>query len=179
MRLRRRTGNPAEFFMEEIVMADSGFLGYVGAFTGIIGSVLGYVGYRQSGQMKAIDLRLQLGQAENQVRIALEHLPDLMRTAKQSRANVTSFSGQTGALQGWNNSFDEDVRAGAAIAMDLSLVAAGDSATLKAAALAGKVIKLHDLNLKVSRLTEKYKSSIAEDDRAREERRTEIRAKVQ
>lgn len=155
-------------------MADSGVLGYVGAITGIIGSVLGYVGYRQSGQMKAVDLRLQLGQAENLLRIALEHLPDLMNTAKRSRANVTSFNGQTGALQAWNNSHEEDVRAGAQLAMDLSLVTSGDYSSLTPAELAEKVIKLHEFSLKTSRLTEKYKSSLAEDDRAREERRAEF-----
>jgi hypothetical protein len=38
---------------------------------------------------------------------------------------------------------------------------------MKAVAFAEKVVKLHELDLKVSRLTEKYKSSLAEDDRAR------------
>lgn len=159
-------------------MSDSGVLGYVGAITGIIGSVLGYVGYRQSGQMKAVDLRLQLGQAENQVRIALEHLPELMTLAKRSRTNVTSFSGQTGALQAWNNSHEDDVRAGAQLAMDLSLVTSGDYGSLTAVELAEKVIKLHELSLKASRLTEKYKSSLAEDDRAREERLAQVNADV-
>jgi hypothetical protein len=48
---------------------------------------------------------------------------------------------------------------------------------LKAAALAEKVLKLHELNLTVLRLTEKYKSSLAEDDRDREQRRADLRAR--
>ena len=40
-------------------MADSGFLSYIGAATGVIGSVLGYIGYRQASLMKSVDLRLQ------------------------------------------------------------------------------------------------------------------------
>jgi hypothetical protein len=39
-------------------MADSTSLSYLGAFSGAIGSVLGFVGYRQSGQMKVVELRL-------------------------------------------------------------------------------------------------------------------------
>jgi len=156
-------------------MADSGFLSYIGAATGVIGSVLGYIGYRQASLMKSVDLRLQVGQAENQVRISLEHLPELMNTAKRSRSNASN--GQAGALQTWVNSYDDDVRTGAQLAIDLSLVTAGDYGSLKAAALAEKVVKLHELNLKVLRLTEKYKSSLAEDDRDREQRRADLRAR--
>ena len=156
-------------------MADLRFLSYIGAATGVIGSVLGYIGYRQSGLMKAVDLRLQFGQAENQVRISLEHLPELMNAANRSRTNVSN--GQAGALQTWVSSYDDDVRAGAQLAIDLALVAAGDYGSLKAPALAEKVVKLHELNLKVMRLTEKYKSSLAEDDRDREQRRADVRAR--
>jgi hypothetical protein len=152
-------------------MAESELLGIIGAVTGVVGSVLGYVGYRQSGQMKSLDLRLQLGQAENEVKISLDHLPALMNFAKQSRTNVTSFNGQTGALQAWNNSHEDDVRTAAVIAVDLALVTKGDYGSLTAAALLEKVVKLHELNLKISRLVGKYKSSLAEDDRARQERR--------
>src|SRR5271155_5809035 len=82
-------------------MAEPVFLSYVGAVTGITGAVLGYIGYRQSREMKAVDLRLQLGHAENELRVSLEHLPDLMALAKQSRERVSAMTGQAGNLQLW------------------------------------------------------------------------------
>jgi hypothetical protein len=157
-------------------MPDPVFLSYVGAVTGVIGSVLGYVGYRQSVEMKAVDLRLQLGQAENELRISVEHLPALMAGAKQSRTNVNAMVGQAGAQQGWLNSYSTDSEAAASLTAQLP----SDEESyeeLKPAALARKVVTLHRLGLQAARLTDKYNASLVEDDRAREERRADIRAR--
>jgi hypothetical protein len=159
-------------------MSDPNWLGYIGAGTGIIGSVLGFIGYRQSREMKAVDLRLQLGQSENEARVSIEHLPALMALAKQSRTNVTSITGQTGALQGWLNSYASDAEAVRSLTAQLPGEEANYDA-LNPAALVDKVVTLHRLRLHAARLTEKYKASLTEDDKARADRLDEIRAKLQ
>lgn len=46
-------------------MANIGTItGIVGLLTGIAGSVMGYLGYRQSGKNNVLDLRLQLRRCE-------------------------------------------------------------------------------------------------------------------
>lgn len=157
-------------------MPDPVFLSYVGAFTGVIGSVLGYVGYRQSAEMKAVDLRLQLGQGENELRFLVEHLPELMEFAKVSRTNVNAMGGQTGAQQFWMNSYSSDSEVAASLALQLPSEDAAYE-TLKPAALAEKVVTLHRLRLQADRLTDKYRASMAEDDRARGERRADMRVR--
>jgi hypothetical protein len=157
-------------------MADATFLSYVGAFTGVIGSVLGYVGYRQSREMKAVDLRIQIGHSENEVRISLGSLPGLMQAAKQSRTNVAAMSGQSGALRQWNDTFREDSELAATL---VSLLPAEGSNYdgLAPAVLAARVVKLHELSLQTSQLVDRYTKSLAEDDRARDQRAADIRAR--
>jgi hypothetical protein len=158
-------------------MSDPIWLSYIGAGTGIVGAVLGYIGYRQSREMKAVDLRLQLGQAENELRVSLEHLPELMAFAQNSRQRVSAMSGQAGALHAWNNMYDIDREAAASVTAELAAEEANYE-TLKPRALAAKVVALHRLNLQAARLTAKYNASLAEDARAREHRHAEMLAVV-
>lgn len=44
-------------------MAAPDWVSYVGAATGVAGFVMGYVAYRRSGAMKALDMRLELRRA--------------------------------------------------------------------------------------------------------------------
>src|SRR6266576_178116 len=48
--------------------------GIVGMITGVTGACLGYLGYRRSGRVKALDLRLELRKAETATRAALEQV---------------------------------------------------------------------------------------------------------
>jgi len=157
-------------------MADPIFLSYVGAGTGIFGAVLGWVGYRQSREMKAVDLRLQLGHAENELRVSLEHLPELMALANQSRERVSAMTGQAGNLQVWKGSYAIDLEASASLTAQFGAEDENYDA-LKPVALAAKIVKLHRLSLQSCRLTDKYKASLAEDDRTREERRADMRVR--
>jgi len=159
-------------------MSDPNWLNYVGAGTGIVGAVLGFIGYRQSREMKAVDLRLQLGRAENEARVAIEHLPALMSLAKQSRERVSAMTGQAGALQTWLNSFAPDLEQVAALKTQLPAEDTSYEA-LTPGQLAARVVVVHRLSLQALRITDKYKDSLAEDDKARDDRRADIRAKLQ
>ena len=78
--------------------------GSIGAITGVAGAIMGYVGYRRSNKMKALDLRLELRKAVSDARLALEQLRDLIRNASKSRVNNLAARGmsQSGAMNAWN-----------------------------------------------------------------------------
>jgi hypothetical protein len=165
-------------------MADPAWLSYTGVVTGIIGTVtgvagaaLGYVGYKQSREMKTLDLRLQLGQAENEVRICLEHLPPLIQRGMRSRTNVSTAMGlgKSGALQEWLGLCSADLEFVRSLTSQLP--AADDGyVDLTPAELTAKVVKLHELGLHASRVAKKYDIAFIEDDKAREQVREDVRS---
>ena len=61
--------------------------GIVGMITGVTGACLGYLGYRRSGRVKALDLRLELRKAGS---------PRTASGAHQSSASVKDFRSRLG-----------------------------------------------------------------------------------
>lgn len=164
-------------------MADPSWLSYTGTITGIIGTVtgvagavLGYVGYRQSREMKALDLRLQLGRAENETRSALDGLPATIELGRQSRQNVSAAAGRTGASQAWVNYCAEDLRLIEGLKAKLPPDGI-DYATVTPDQLAAEIVRLHQVGLQVSRLVDKYRAAMEEDERLRDQIRIDIRAR--
>jgi hypothetical protein len=70
--------------------------GIVGAITGPAGSVLGWISYRRSQRVKALDLRLELRKQVSDLRAVVEALPDLLN---QSRASRTAVNAAMGVLK--------------------------------------------------------------------------------
>ncbi len=62
--------------------------GIIGAIAGIAGFVLGYISYRRSQQIKALDLRLELRKQVSDLRAMVEELPDLLPRSWESRIAV-------------------------------------------------------------------------------------------
>ena len=85
--------------------------GVIGAVTGIAGAIMGYISYRRSGQMKALDLRLELRKAENDLEAEMQDIPRLMERAKQSHAAVMSATGGRGSgrYQLWLSEHEVDL----------------------------------------------------------------------
>src|SRR6266850_1567817 len=86
----------AQFRRSETTLADAittTVLSYVGAVTGIVGSILGYLGYRQSRQIKSLDLRLELRKSVSDLRATVEELPGLLQRARESRAAINAARG--------------------------------------------------------------------------------------
>lgn len=77
-------------------MAETSWTGVVGMITGVIGSILGGLGYREAKRNRLTDLRLKLRQDVNVLRDKLEHLPALMERAHRSRQRVTAAQGIAG-----------------------------------------------------------------------------------
>src|SRR3990172_4173107 len=82
--------------------------GILGAITGISGAVMGFVSYRLSRNIKVLDLRLELRKLINEIEVSLARLPGLLDYANQSRQRVAAMTGQAGALQLWNQQFEQD-----------------------------------------------------------------------
>jgi len=84
--------------------------GVIGAVTGIAGSIMGYFGLRRTGEIKALELRLELVKAATDVFQKIDSVGDLLARAKKSRDAVAAASGMyhSGAKQNWQRQFEAD-----------------------------------------------------------------------
>jgi hypothetical protein len=84
--------------------------GIIGTITGVAGIIMGYVGYRRSCKMKALDLRLELRKAVSDARVALEQLRDFIQIASRSRVNNLAARGmsQSGSMKSWKAEVNAD-----------------------------------------------------------------------
>ncbi|WP_155774370.1 hypothetical protein [Burkholderia pseudomultivorans] len=65
--------------------------------TGLFGAVMGYVGYRRSNQIKALDMRLALRKDLGEARESVTMLRELMASAAGSRRATLAARGLGGA----------------------------------------------------------------------------------
>jgi hypothetical protein len=167
-------------------MPDPLWLNYIGAITGVIGAVtgiagagMGYIAYRRSGEMKALDLRLELRKSENDLRRLVGELPAQLENAKKSHIAVASATGMLGSgpLKKWSSEWESDLTKVRSLEEELPST---DSNYLSVnhAELEAKLIAIHDLRAKVVQVQEKYQTSLARDDKEREHIRADIRART-
>ena len=78
-------------------MSDQNWLAYTGAIAGIIGAITGVAGaflallaFRRTGQLKALDLRLELRRTESTLQSDIHDLVSLLQNAKASRTRRPS-----------------------------------------------------------------------------------------
>lgn len=143
--------------------------GVIGAVTGIAGAVMGYVSYRRSGEMKAMDLRLELRKAQIDYCALIRELPALLERAKASRTAVSAATGMlgSGALQHWSSEWEKDDGLARAWGNDLPNPDA-DHRAAEHKELESKLVQVHEQHGHAVRLRDKYLASQAEDDRQRD-----------
>jgi hypothetical protein len=151
-------------------------LSCVGAVTGIVGSILGYLGYRQSRQIKSLDLRLELRKSVSDLRATVEELPGLLQRARESRAAINAARGilHTGAFEAWKKTWEADI----ATARGLGAELPGSTDTLHRAGqshLEAKLAAMHTLAKRSGKLRDKYLGELSEDDRQRDHLREDMR----
>lgn len=159
-------------------MADSNLLPYVGAITGIAGAVMGFVSYRRSGQMKALDLRLELRKAVGDLYDSVQTLSSLLERAKRSRTAVSAATGQTGALQHWQGEFEKDLSAVQRLVAETPYPGATYD-SISYSELESRLVSVHQIQSQADRLHEKYRTSLAADDKEREQIRADVRSVTQ
>lgn len=166
-------------------MADSNLLPYIGAITGTIGAItgiagaaMGFVSYRRSGQMKALNLRLELRKAVGDLHDSVQSLSSLLERAKGSRTAVSAATGQTGALQHWQGVFEKDLSAVQRLVTETPDPGATYE-SLSYAELESRLVSVHQIQSQADRLYEKYRASLAADDKEREQIRADVRSVTQ
>jgi porphobilinogen deaminase len=154
--------------------------GVIGTFTGIAGAVMGYISYRRSSQLKALDLRLELRKQQGDVEEALRDLPALLESDHQSRIAVASATGllRTGATEAWKQQLETDRSAIAALTTQPKSPN-NEYASLTHSMLEDRLVELHRLRSTVNQYVDKYRAAIAADDRVREHIRADMRARHQ
>ena len=154
--------------------------GTVGAITGIAGVTMGYISYRRSGQMKALDLRLELRKAVNDLRSSVQSLLPLLERAKKSHTAVAAAIGHlgSGALQQWLSDWEVDISAAKLLEYEVPYLRANYE-NFAHSELERRLVDVHNVQSKATRLSEKYHAILAADDKEREQIRADVRTLTQ
>lgn len=154
--------------------------GCIGAVTGISGAIMGFVSYRRTGHLKALDLRLQLRKAEADLHDAVNGLPNLLEQANRSRANVSAAIGmyQSGQFKLWTEEYGKDTATIETMIQELPAAGATYS-KMSHSDLESALVRVHVQQQKAQRLRDKYRAALAADDRTREQIQADARARVQ
>ena len=150
-------------------MADPHWTSYVGMVTGVLGAVLGILGYRKANEIKSLDLRLEYRRAINDCKSAMSKAEELLPYANQSRERVAAATGNyhSGAMEIWKQQYEQDTNklkelAGKAPPSDASYE------SLSPKQLESKLVEIHALQNEIDLIIVKYQSAIEEDDKMRE-----------
>lgn len=136
--------------------------------TGISGAVMGYIGYRRSNQIKALDMRLDLRKALSDSHESLTTLRALMESAVGSRRAVLAAKGlyRSGNMVAWEQALETDRAEVEKIAASIRNEDA-NFAALSVEQLESETVAAHRVKASLSALVEKYRGEIAADDDAR------------
>ncbi|MFY4698783.1 hypothetical protein [Burkholderia glumae] len=149
-------------------MADGSWTDYVGTATGILGAVMGFMGYRRSSQVKSLDLRLELRKSVSDSHTTLATLRGMIDLAARSRPAVLAAQGlyQSGNRIAWEQALGTDKA-------EVDKIAASirgenvDYTALSSETLESEIVAAHKANSSLNALIEKYRGELAADDEAR------------
>ena len=145
--------------------------GIIGAITGIAGAVMGWIAYRRSNQIKALDLRLELRRAVNEIEQTIGGVAELLATVNQSRMRVSAARGllNSGAMRIWQEQLRKDQAAVRELTERAPKATALDD--LKPEALEAQLADVHKFQLELAAIVNRYRAAMAEDDQFRAEHR--------
>ncbi|MCC5069198.1 hypothetical protein LLE67_15340 [Xanthomonas campestris] len=153
-------------------MSEQNWLGYIGAIAGIIGAITGVAGavfallaFRRTGQLKSLDLRLELRRTESTLQSDIHDLLPLLERSKASRTRLASAQSMfnSGAIKNWLSQWNKDM----ALADELvnsSSVLEVDCYTMSQMELESRLVTVHKLQRSVSDITNKYEQFLMEDE---------------
>ena len=150
-------------------MAEPHWTSYVGMITGLIGAVLGVMGYRKANEIKSLDLRLESRKAINDCTSAISKAKELLPHANQSRERIAAASGgyRSGAMQIWKQQYEQDSTKLSELANKVpSSEMNYDSLSPKQ--LESKLVEIHALQNEIDLVIKKYQSAVDEDDKTSE-----------
>lgn len=168
-------------------MTETYLMSLTGAVGGVIGSVLGVGGAwlahsacRRSQEMKALDLRLEIRKALHTLNHGVGKLEDQLALAFKSRMLNAAASGslKSGSMVNWRAQFDVDT-AGLNDLKHALEVLSPDLAQRSLRDMEALLTELDAQAHQVKALLDRYRNSVAEDDRLRERARASAAAAVQ
>ena len=143
--------------------------GIIGAFTGIAGSIMGYIAYRRSNEINKSDRRLDLHQLRNVIDFTARKLLEIFPQALQSRRSILSARGLLNSSLTKNYSAEhskDGVRAKELSSQIPPEDIDYDSMSLKQ--LEQERVRLDRLKIEIDALLGKYQNSIQEDQQTKE-----------
>lgn len=154
--------------------------GLIGALTGIGGLVLGILAFRRTGQLKALDLRLELRRCERILKSDAGDIAKLLESAKASHTRLGAAQGSyhSGAMQHWLTEWDTDL-ANAKSLTEQVIALDTSSYTTSQRDLEARLCAVQDLQHKLTKLADKYNGSLTKDDDARVQLRADHRVAMQ
>jgi hypothetical protein len=144
--------------------------GVIGAVTGIAGSVMGYLSYRKTRDMKALDLRIELRRQESDAQTFFAGGVEFLKRANNSRRAVASANGflNSGRMVQWDNQFAIDLECLSRLVAEIPQHGQTHE-RVSVGQLESKLVAMHTLKSEIGVVLDKYKSSLAEDDESRRE----------
>ena len=154
--------------------------GIIGAVTGIAGAVLAFMAFRRTGQLKSLDLRLELRRSESTLHSDIHGLVPLLESAKASRTRLSAAQGayHSGATKHWLAQWDTDLADANSLVEGASVLDI-DCSAFSQAELEARLVTVHKLQRQVVQLAGKYQGSLAADDVGREQLRADQRVITQ
>ena len=150
-------------------MADPHWTSYVGMATGIIGAITGFVGYRKANSIKSLDLRLALRKSINLASSSVNQLNELVDKANGSRIAVAAARGllKSSATEKWKIGVGSDKSKISEISYSLP-PEEENYKKYSPEKLETKLAEIHNYQLTLNGLIEKYNLEIEKDDGERE-----------
>jgi len=149
--------------------------GVIGAIAGIAGSIMGYFSLRRTGEIKALELRLELVKAATDVFQKIDGVGDLLVRAKKSRDAVAAATGMyhTGARQVWQRQYEADHESLDSINGSFDELNV-DFSEFSMRELEKAISEMYALRTFLEAIAHRNARSIAEDDLNRESIRSQI-----
>ncbi|WP_186091147.1 hypothetical protein [Burkholderia gladioli] len=152
-------------------MADASwtdYFGIVGMVTGVFGAIMGYVGYRRSNQIKALDMRVALRKDLAEAWGTIATLRKMMTDANASRQATLAARGlgHSGAWVAWEQNLETD-RAELEEVVAATRGEDADFSALSERQLETELVTIHKVKATISTLLDKYRGEIAADDETR------------
>lgn len=139
--------------------------GVVGTLTGIGGFVLAVLAFRRTGQLKALDLRLELRRCERSLRSDAGGIVQLLETAKASHTRLGAAQGnyRSGAMQHWLTEWATDLAVAESLVQQVAVLGTVNSA-MSQAELETSLNAVQNLQHELAKLSGKYTDALSKDD---------------
>lgn len=154
--------------------------GLVGVLSGIGGLVLAILAFRRTGQLKALDLRLELRACERLLHSDADDIVHLLESVKASHSALCAAQGSyhSGAMQHWLAEWAIDLASAKSLVEQVVALGTVGSA-MSQAELEVRLNAVQDLQHQLAKLAGKYNSNLAKDDAGRVQLQADHRVAMQ